>query len=115
MLTRRSLLANVATLTGSVAFGVATLKSDEDWLIGITEAIAIGVRPEDVKVHDVGCYGCDFLTYREGNLNLIISDSPAFHERWMQAHRHCVIERPRERARRVKIFRFYLYGEGSLT
>jgi len=112
MINRRSFLATVATLTGSVAFGVATRKSDEDWLIGCEDAEKLGVPVDDLneygdpKYHDVG-----FSTYREGNLNLIIAKSASFHDRWMKAHRHCVIERPRDRKRRIKIFRHYLYGE----
>lgn len=106
MLTRRSFLAKVAVLTGSIAFGVATRGSDEDWLISAHDATGLGIAfdlPSD--------YPDYFRTYREGNINLIVYQTNNFRDRWMQAHRHCVIERPRERARRIRIFRHYLYGE----
>jgi hypothetical protein len=44
MISRRDFLSKVAVLTGSVAFGVATRKSDEDWLIRGKDAAEIGVN-----------------------------------------------------------------------
>lgn len=105
VITRRCFLAKVAVLTGSVAFGVATHKSDEDWLIAAIEATKLGIKFE------LSDYPNDFRTYRQGNLNLIVYESNDFRDRWMKAHRHCVIEQPRDKKRRVRIFRHYLYGE----
>lgn len=106
MITRRDMLKRLAVLTGSVAFGVATHGSDEDWLISQENAAQLGLPCESDPR-----YPHAFCTYREGNLNVIIWHTKAFRDRWMEAHRHCQIERPRDRARRVRIFRHYLYGE----
>lgn len=104
---RRDFLKRLAVLTGSVAFGVATHNSDEDWLISDANVEELGV-PRDYWKEG---YTEGFHSYREGNINLVIYHSDDFRNRWMKAHRHCVIERPRDKARRVKIFRHYLYGE----
>lgn len=107
-------LKQFAILTGSVAFGVARHNSDEDWLISDKNASAMGIMS-----YDLGDYTNGFRAYREGNLNLIVyceEDNRgywSFRERWLMAHQHCMIERPREKARRIKIFRHYLYGEAK--
>lgn len=105
-MTRRSFLAASAMLTGSVAFGVATRQSDEDWLWMDDK------WPEHHGGHDVRYpFEDGFHAIRHGNVNIIVPHSDEFRQRWLKAHRHCMVERPREKARRIRIFRHYLYGE----
>jgi hypothetical protein len=104
---RRDFLGRVAILTGSVAFGVATHKSDEDWLISKEDFEAMGLSSSAVgSVAEEGS-----KSIRVGNQNFIVYGNTDFRNRWMKAHRHCVIERPSDKARRIKIFRHYLHGE----
>lgn len=112
MITRRSFLSTCAVLTGSVAFGVATHNSDEDWLISASDALRLGVPLNDKHWDQYMLEG--FSSYREGGLNLIIywdEKCHVFRDCWMRAHEHCMVERPRKKSRRIKIFRHYLYGE----
>lgn len=109
MIKRKDILARHATLTGSVAFGVAGHRSDEDWLIESIDASEFCNVPWKVSAYVPGEYG--FLSYREGKYNLVIYDTLTFKLNWMKAHEHCKIERPRDKKRRIKIFRHYLYGE----
>lgn len=104
---RRDFLARVGLLTGSVAFGVATHQSDEDWLISQADYDKLGLKGGDPASR----IGRGFHSVRHGNINYVIYHDDDFRDRWLKAHRHCEIERPRNKARRVKIFRHYLYGE----
>jgi hypothetical protein len=91
-------LKEIGILTGSRAYGVSRELSDWDWLIDSRMAPALGLpRPKSGES----------LNLRQGNINLIVCDY-AFRERWMKAHRHCVIERPQSKSRRIAIFRHYL-------
>lgn len=104
---RRDFLRSAALFTGSIAFGVGTRNSDEDYLLDRRLA-------SDAKVGRTqwqGDYPLEFRSYREGNINVIVFFHPEFERRWYAAHDHCMIERPREKSRRIKIFRHYLYGE----
>lgn len=109
MITRRSMLTALAALTGSAAFGVATSKSDEDYLISPADASQLGVNVDEDMLHDPA-YPMTFRSYRDGNINLIIYGSEEFRDKWMKAHRHCLIERPKDKARRVQIFKHYMEG-----
>lgn len=96
-------------LTGSVAFGVATEKSDVDYFIPST--VADKFPPNDNESTE-GASDCgEFRSIRESELNFIISKSADFDCRWMLAHEQCVQEKPNSKARRIAIFRHYLYGE----
>lgn len=97
---RPSELREFGILTGSRAFGVPTDRSDYDWLVDSSMAPALGVpRPKLGESHNL----------RQGNLNLIVCDYK-FREKWMRAHRHCQIEQPRSKARRIAIFHHYMRG-----
>lgn len=113
MIKRRDILARHAMLTGSVAFGVAGRNSDEDWLIGPEELadVLVEFNPEIDQYGRILDGECNFNSVREGKYNLIVCHSIVFGYMWMKAHRHCKIERPRDKKRRIKIFRHYLYGE----
>src|SRR5690349_13408823 len=101
---RPSRLNRIGVLTGSQAFGVSHKDSDFDWLIDSHWARWIGIAHEPDSEHaGASC------SVRQGNINLIFGDAN-FRERWMLAHRHCVIERPTNKARRIHIFRHYLRG-----
>jgi len=106
------MLKRLAVLTGSVAFGVAKPNTDEDWLISEDALTELDDSQND---DDNGGYDCDecdgFRSVRYGAINLIVYQTEEFLARWMKAHNHCLIEQPRQKERRVKIFRHYLYGE----
>jgi hypothetical protein len=116
---RREALRRYGTLTGSVAFGVAGRYSDEDWLIS-----PAAFEKLDLPVRRVQLYGTlgafstcrrevafrQFATYREGRINLIVWFSEEFARQWMKAHHHCLVERPKSKARRQAIFRHYMEG-----
>lgn len=108
MIQRREFLKRFAVLTGSIAFGVGRRNSDEDWLVHANDAKELGITGIWNPSNE---YTEGFHSFREGNVNVIVCHSQDFKDRWMRAHRHCVIERPRSKARRVKIFRHYLYGD----
>lgn len=108
-MTRRDFLSSVAIATGSAAFGVAKANSDCDWLISSEEFNKLDLPIDNVgRVNSGGGW---FHSVRHGKDNFIIYTDPEFAERWMAAHRHCKIERPRSKDRRIVIFRHYLYDE----
>jgi hypothetical protein len=104
---RRDFLKQIGILTGSVAFGVSGPDSDVDYLVRWDNLEPLGVDLGDEPQNDYG----DFTTYRFEEINLIVSHHEDFHAKWMQAHEHCLKERPAEKARRIQVFRHYLYGE----
>jgi len=105
---RISELSKHGILTGSTAFGVASREADEDWILYAYHAARCGIN----IAHCTHSYGRDreFATYREGRINVVLAMTGSFLEAWLAAHRHCQIERPKSRARRVDVFRHYMEG-----
>ena len=94
-----------AVLTGSQAFGVATASSDMDYLVKRPPRLSDGWRRKGYYV------GANYIVYEKGKTQLIFPTSKDAYERWMRAHNHCKAEKPRDKQRRIAIFRHFLYGE----
>lgn len=94
-------------LTGSRMFGVARHNSDWDWF-----SVFLPHRQEIAGWMPVNNYGPGdgFMIFRRGRENLIIAMRREAILSWEAAERHCMIERPRSKARRKAIFDHYLYG-----
>lgn len=103
MMDTRPRLPEVALLTGSRAFGVC--QNDSDWdYVSVTPPRGNGWRWLTYNIGD------GYLVYRHGNRNVIVCTSKTTFDRWMRAHRHCLIERPQRKERRKVIFDHYMYG-----
>jgi hypothetical protein len=112
---RAFLIANGAVLTGSRAFGVNGPGSDEDWLVPWELAEQMGIQLDpDSKIEYWGDDGksitVPLFTARDGIANYIVPAFTWFWDAWMRAHRHCLIERPESKERRIDVFSHYLYG-----
>jgi len=100
-----------AMLTGSVAYGVDGPGSDIDWLLDHDTGILL--CGEDMKRQDEASGDGLFHSVRDGKHNYIIAVDDDFYCRWLVAHAHCMFERPKEKDRRIAIFRYHLYREGG--
>lgn len=112
---RRKWLESTGYLTGSMAFGVATEESDEDWLVlpGRPESEFNGLRESPTGSMERDVQGVEFVCYRDGKLNIIRALTQSFADRWRIAHDICMRLKPTKKSHRKLIFRMALYGENT--
>lgn len=109
----RDKLKQVALLTGSRAFGVASEDSDYDWLISEENFKKLGldkickqVTLKNPKRYSVDCTGNKH--YKFGFDDFIVYSEEWFKNSWMAFHNHCLLWPTKDKKERIFYCEYYI-------